>query len=78
MAKAPKTSFFCSECGNESATWKGQCGACGAWNTLSEAPQAAKPGKGGGRRGGWTGKAGGGMVALDQVASYLAGRLLGA
>lgn len=67
MAK-PKTTFFCSECGAESVTWKGQCAACGAWNTLTEAPSAPKAGRGGGvRKAGWTGKAGGGLVALDQV-----------
>jgi len=30
--------YFCSECGAESLKWQGQCGACGAWNTLREAP----------------------------------------
>ncbi len=34
-----KTSFFCTECGNETAKWAGQCPACGAWNTIKEAPQ---------------------------------------
>ncbi|MDE2703823.1 MAG: AAA family ATPase, partial [Gemmatimonadota bacterium] len=32
--------YFCSECGAESLKWQGQCGACGAWNTLREAPAA--------------------------------------
>lgn len=35
MAKV-KTSFFCSECGNESPRWLGKCPGCGAWNTLVE------------------------------------------
>lgn len=35
-----KTVFFCTECGNETAKWAGQCPACGAWNTLAEAPPA--------------------------------------
>ncbi|MGQ0562833.1 MAG: DNA repair protein RadA [Gemmatimonadota bacterium] len=35
MAKT-KTAFFCTECGNETARWQGQCPACGAWNTLVE------------------------------------------
>ena len=34
--KAPKTVFFCTECGNESSRWEGQCPACKAWNTLVE------------------------------------------
>lgn len=37
MAKQ-KTVFYCSECGNETAKWNGRCPACGAWNTLVEAP----------------------------------------
>ena len=35
-----KTLYFCSECGNETAKWFGQCPACGQWNTLVEAPSA--------------------------------------
>src|SRR5688572_16495099 len=44
MAKT-KTAFFCTECGNETARWQGQCPACSAWNTLVEelsAPKARK------------------------------------
>lgn len=37
-----KTVWFCSVCGNETSRWQGQCPACGAWNTLSEAPAAPK------------------------------------
>ena len=29
-----KTVFFCTECGNETPKWAGQCTACGSWNTL--------------------------------------------
>ncbi len=36
MAKKPSTVFFCTECGNESSKWMGQCPACKAWNTLVE------------------------------------------
>ncbi len=35
MAKA-KTAYVCSECGADHNKWQGQCGECGAWNTLSE------------------------------------------
>lgn len=35
MAKT-KTRFFCTECGNDTLRWQGQCPACGAWNTLVE------------------------------------------
>ena len=36
MAKKNVSVFFCSECGNETSKWSGQCPACGAWNTLVE------------------------------------------
>ena len=32
------TVFFCTDCGNETPRWQGQCPACGAWNTLAEEP----------------------------------------
>lgn len=35
MAKA-KTAYVCGDCGADFAKWQGQCGECGAWNTLSE------------------------------------------
>jgi DNA repair protein RadA/Sms len=40
--KAPKTIHICTACGAEHAKWAGQCGTCGAWNTLveAEAPRA--------------------------------------
>ena len=36
-----RTKFYCTECGNETGKWYGQCPACGAWNTLVEAPSTA-------------------------------------
>ena len=36
MAKAKtKSAYVCDECGAEHGKWQGQCGTCGAWNTLS-------------------------------------------
>ncbi len=35
MAKT-KTVYYCTNCGNESPKWMGQCSACGAWNTMVE------------------------------------------
>ncbi len=35
MAKI-KTSFFCSNCGYESAKWLGKCPSCNEWNTFVE------------------------------------------
>ena len=42
-----KTAFFCTECGNETPKWTGQCAACGNWNTVVEQPAYAKPKAGG-------------------------------
>jgi len=64
VSKAPgkpaaksRTVYVCAECGAEHGKWQGQCGECGAWNTLSQivletaasAPTAA-------RRGSWAGQ----------------------
>ena len=35
MAKT-KVAYVCSSCGAEFGKWQGQCGECGAWNTISE------------------------------------------
>jgi DNA repair protein RadA/Sms len=35
MAKH-KTMYACTACGGRSSKWAGQCGDCGAWNTLEE------------------------------------------
>ena len=40
--KTPKTIYYCTECGNETAKWMGQCPSCGAWNSLAEAPKEPK------------------------------------
>lgn len=42
MAVKAKTIFFCSECGQESAKWLGQCPGCKAWNTFVEEPSGKK------------------------------------
>ena len=43
MAGKNKAVYCCSECGFESAKWTGQCGGCGAWNTMVESvPVAVK------------------------------------
>jgi len=38
-----KTVFYCTDCGNETPKWQGQCAACGSWNTIVEQPAAARP-----------------------------------
>jgi len=35
MAKA-KTIYSCNKCGSQFPKWAGQCGECGAWNSLAE------------------------------------------
>ncbi|HWS43228.1 MAG TPA: DNA repair protein RadA [Pseudoflavonifractor sp.] len=37
-----KTLFYCTQCGNETPKWAGQCPACRAWNTLVEQPVETK------------------------------------
>ena len=36
MAKKTRTVYVCSECGNDSPKWLGQCPVCGAWNSYVE------------------------------------------
>ncbi|MGH8263108.1 MAG: DNA repair protein RadA [Steroidobacteraceae bacterium] len=42
MAKL-HTVFVCSSCGGDSPKWQGQCPECGAWNTLTQMTQPARP-----------------------------------
>ena len=44
MTSRSKTQYVCSECGDSTPKWQGQCPACAAWNTLSgiSVPTAAK------------------------------------
>lgn len=43
MAKKQKTVYICTECGNESNGWQGQCSFCGAWNSIVEQKVAPTP-----------------------------------
>lgn len=43
MAPRLKTSFRCNECGDDSPKWAGQCGSCGAWNSINEEMVALTP-----------------------------------
>ena len=42
MPPKAKTVFYCTECGNETPKWAGQCPSCRAWNTLVEQPAEPK------------------------------------
>lgn len=33
-----KTTYFCQNCGTQSAKWVGKCSSCGEWNTMVEEP----------------------------------------
>lgn len=63
MAKA-KLNYSCNACGAQSPKWSGQCGECGAWNTLVE--NVALPT---GRQSRFAGYAGN---AVDTVVQHLA------
>ncbi|MAR92534.1 MAG: DNA repair protein RadA [Pseudomonadota bacterium] len=57
MAKS-KTQFVCADCGSVFAKWAGQCGDCGAWNTLSEFnPDRGLAANRGSGKSGWAGEA---------------------
>lgn len=53
MAKA-KRLYGCTECGATFPKWAGQCGECGAWNTLVETMVETSAGPSG--RAGWAGQ----------------------
>ncbi|MFF7706117.1 DNA repair protein RadA [Pseudomonas sp. NPDC007930] len=54
MAKA-KRMYGCTECGATFPKWAGQCGECGAWNTLVETVVENTPAASSGRAG-WAGE----------------------
>ncbi|HEX7030415.1 MAG TPA: DNA repair protein RadA [Gammaproteobacteria bacterium] len=52
----PRKQYTCQACGADFPQWAGQCGGCGAWDTLLEGVVAAAP-AGAARRGsGWAGE----------------------
>lgn len=51
-----KTIFYCTECGKESPTWKGQCPDCHQWNTFQEQIVTSSLSKGAKREQSWTGQ----------------------
>jgi DNA repair protein RadA/Sms len=66
MAKA-KIFYQCTACGGVANKWAGQCGDCGAWNTLVEAIQESSAPRGG-RFGGYAGGAASTVSRLSEVA----------
>ncbi len=55
MAKA-KRMYGCTECGATFPKWAGQCGECGAWNTLTETMIESGGAAAPSGRGGWAGQ----------------------
>src|SRR5512140_406208 len=43
IAAKQRTVFACTECGQQSPKWMGQCPACRTWNTLQEELVAPEP-----------------------------------
>ena len=69
MATKGKMHFVCNECGASGTKWAGQCGDCGAWNTLTEVPVDATPGAKKNRYAGYAGEADGRAIRnLAEVA----------
>ena len=66
MSKA-KSIYVCTACGAESTKWAGQCGDCGAWNTMTESLRESAPKPG--RAGGYTGHVGAVTVLKDVSAT---------
>ncbi len=67
MAKS-KPIYSCTECGAQFPKWAGQCGDCGAWNSLVEEISTEASTKRGARFGGYSGVAPT-VQALSQIAA---------
>ena len=59
--------YVCAECGAQATKWAGQCGDCGAWNTLQEAPATPLAAKVANKFTGFTGPAAGEARFLAEV-----------
>ncbi|CAH7344294.1 DNA repair protein RadA [Vibrio chagasii] len=75
MAKKPKISYVCGDCGADFVRWQGQCNACNAWNTITEFVQAklsttssALNRSGSGTNGGYAGNGDGKATKISEVA----------
>ena len=75
--KTVRTVYVCDACGAVSPKWAGQCGECGAWNSLQEtvaAPPAATAARGG-RLAGYAGASETRVQNLAEVGTDEAARL---
>lgn len=60
-----KSAYVCADCGASYGQWQGQCGDCGAWNSLSELALAAPNAKP--QRAGYAGASAAQITALKDV-----------
>ncbi|MEI2773778.1 MAG: DNA repair protein RadA [Candidatus Competibacter sp.] len=68
MASKGRTIYACTECGAQTSKWSGQCGDCGAWNTLQETLATPSVAKGGSKPAGYAGSTVGAEIrTLDKV-----------
>jgi DNA repair protein RadA/Sms len=64
-AATPKTIYVCTQCGAQAPKWAGQCGECGAWNSLiEELDRSTKAARRAGFAGGASGQ---GSRTLDEI-----------
>ncbi|WP_416305824.1 DNA repair protein RadA [Neptunicella sp. SCSIO 80796] len=66
MAKR-KTAYVCSDCGAEYPRWQGQCGDCGAWNTITEFVVSPAAARSSAQRSGYAGQTRAEVQTLDKI-----------
>ncbi len=79
MSSKTKSAFVCNDCGADYKKWQGQCGECGAWNSLVEVRLGPTPSNRAARFEGYAGGAAGNPVqtlaeiALQDVPRFSSG-----
>lgn len=66
MAKT-KTAYVCNDCGAEYSRWQGQCGACKAWNTITEVRLVSTPNNKADRFSGYAGETRAKIQTLSEI-----------
>lgn len=66
-----KTVYICSNCGNESPKWQGQCSSCKEWNTLEESqkvdPKKENKASSLGKKSGYAGGGSSSIINYDDI-----------
>jgi DNA repair protein RadA/Sms len=68
VAKKKSSAFVCNDCGADYSKWQGQCGECGAWNTLSEVRLGSTSPSVSRKSSGFAGAADGAVSPLSEIA----------